>query len=76
MSRSDWESNRRDRIGAPDYIKVEVAILDSAPEGDDRAKVTFLQAYESNTYSDQVTKTLTLVRDGAEWKILEEKSGP
>lgn len=75
MSRIDWEESRRERIGAPEFIKVEVAILDSSSESPDREKVTFLQAYESNTYRDQVTKTLTLVRDGAHWKILEEKSG-
>lgn len=75
MSRVDWERSRRERIDAPEFIKVEVAILDSFSESPDREKVTFLQAYESNTYSDQVTKTLTLVREGAGWKILEEKSG-
>lgn len=75
MSRGDWERYRRDRIGSPEFIKVEVAILDSLTEGEDLARITFLQAYESDTYRDQVTKTLTLVRRDEGWKILEEKSG-
>ncbi len=51
MSRPDWESRRRQRLEAPEFINVEVAILDSVTEAADRARVTFLQAYESNTYA-------------------------
>ena len=75
MTREAWAASRRERIAKPEYIRIDIAILDTEPESDDRAAVTFLQAYESDTYSDQVTKTLALVKREDGWKIIGETVG-
>ncbi len=70
-SRSAWEAERRDRLGAPRFIQVTIAILDvgRTPSSVD---VRFIQSYNSDRFSDTVTKTLEMVeRDGA-WKIRAE----
>ena len=43
-------------------------------ESDTRAQVTFIQKYESDTYGDQVVKTLELVWEDDRWAIAEETS--
>jgi tetratricopeptide (TPR) repeat protein len=75
ISRLEWEKQRRTRVTTPDFIKVSVAFLDFEI-GDDRARVTFNQSYESSTFSDLVTKTLDLNRETDGWKILRETVNP
>ncbi len=75
-SRSDWAALRRERVSGPEYIRVNVAILDSTVAGGDLATVTFMQAYESDRFSDQVTKTLEFARREGEWKIVRETAEP
>ena len=74
-SRSAWSAARRERVGAPRHIKVEVlgAIVEmkSATE----AKVTFRQAYDSDSLQTRSRKTLTLVKEGATWLITRERVG-
>ena len=70
-TRADWEEQRRARIVAPDRIQVSVAFLDFNIQAE-RANVMFNQSYESNTYSDVVTKALDLARENGEWKIVRE----
>jgi len=75
MTRSDWERLRRDKLAAPDFIKVSITLLDSSTS-EQGADVTFSQSYESDRFSDVVTKTLTLTREMGEWKILRETTTP
>ena len=42
-------------------------------EADDRARVTFVQRYRSNTYSDRVKKAVVMSRGESGWKILREQ---
>ena len=74
-SRSAWIAARRERVAAPRRIKVEVlgAIVEmtSATE----AKVTFRQAYNSDTLQTRSRKTLTLVKEGSAWLITRERVG-
>ncbi len=53
-------------------MEVAVAILDVEMMSEDRATLRFLQRYRSDRYRDVVTKTLVLVREGDDWKILRE----
>ncbi len=39
----------------------------------ERARVSFDQSYRSNLYSDDMRKTLELVREDGRWKIVEER---
>ncbi len=75
-ARADWEARRRERLLAPRRIAVSIGPLDSRQPGPDRLEVSFDQAYESDTYSDQVRKTLTLVWEDGGWKIAAERSEP
>ena len=75
MSYSKWSATRRDRVAAQKNIKVEVlgAIVEmkSATE----AKVTFRQAYNSQTLQTRSRKTLNLVKEGSAWLITREHVG-
>ncbi len=72
MSRIAWEAQRTDRISKPDFISVDVSGLETELLAPDRARVTFDQAYRSDNFRDAMRKTLELVREDGEWKILEE----
>lgn len=72
FGRQAWEARRRQRIAAPEFIKVSVAFLDFEGRGSRGALVRFNQSYESNTFSDIVTKTLELAREDGIWKIVGE----
>lgn len=71
VSRSTWESQRRDRITRPSKIRVGVINPRFAAMGDGRVRVSFRQEYESDNFSDQVTKVVELRNDDG-WKILRE----
>jgi len=68
----EWREVRRQRVAAPEFVKVSVAFLDFDTTDPDRALVRFNQSYESDTFSDIVTKTLELVREDGAWKIVKE----
>ena len=74
MSRSAWETQRTDRISAPDFIQVDVSSLETELLAPDRARVTFDQAYRSDNFRDTMRKTLELVREDGGWKILDERA--
>lgn len=72
LSRDAWEKQRRERVGSPASIRVRVRDPDIQIVNDDRARVTFEQEYESDTYSDVTNKVLDLRRAGDRWLILRE----
>jgi len=74
MSRSEWETFRRSRIESRRSIEVKVSRLETEVVGPDRVRVSFDQAYTSNVYSDDVRKTLELVRLDGRWAIVVEQS--
>lgn len=71
ISRATWEAQRRDRVSRPSRIRVGVVNPSLASLGDGRVRVTFRQEYESDSFSDSVTKVLEL-RDDQGWKIVRE----
>ncbi|MEM7583042.1 MAG: hypothetical protein AAF560_06655 [Acidobacteriota bacterium] len=73
MSRSAWEKLRRERISKPARISVRLNRLKIVSVASKAAVATFVQAYRSDTYRDEVPKLLDLVREDGSWKILEEK---
>ena len=76
MSRSRWEAQRRIRLNKPNFIEVEISQASVEMRGTDRAKISFVQDYRSDTYQDQVTKALQLSNNGGQWRIVEETSLP
>ncbi|MEP7370697.1 MAG: tetratricopeptide repeat protein [Nitrosospira sp.] len=74
-SRPAWEKNRRERIGKPKSIHVEithpkVSFTDAA-----HARVSFKQSYHSDAIKSTTTKTLEMVKTGEEWLIQQEQVG-
>ena len=71
ISRATWEAQRRDRIARPKHIRVGVVNPRASALGDGRVRLIFKQEYESDSFSDTVTKVLELRNEGG-WKILRE----
>jgi hypothetical protein len=74
MSISAWKKQRHQRLGKPKHIKIVIQDLKKTKKSDTSAQVTFKQKYQSNTYSDQVVKTLYLVWENGGWAIKKETS--
>ncbi len=67
-----WSEDRKVRINRPEFIKVSLDRIKIKLKGES-AQASFTQRYESNIVKDTGYKTLSLVRDGATWKIVEER---
>ena len=72
-ARSAWETTRRDRIIKPKKIEVAVGSPKVTFDASGRAMVKFRQGYKSDTLDTSGAKTLTLVKNGDRWQILQEK---
>jgi hypothetical protein len=71
-SKKQWERTRRKRLQKKG-IHVEISNIDIQIVNDNKARVTFIQAYQSKTYRDRVLKQLSLKREAGQWKIQKEK---
>ncbi len=74
LGRTEWEAQRRERILRPKSIELSLGPLQAEPQGPDRIRVSFEQAYETPTYRDRVRKTLELVAEAGTWKIASERA--
>lgn len=74
VSRARWEELRRRRVESPGFIEVSIGDPLVEMRGDDLAQVTFLQAYQSDVYRDEVRKSIYVKRVGQEWKIVSERT--
>ncbi len=73
QSREVWAAGRRERIGSPRSIVIALDRINPIVSGD-RASVSFVQSYTSDTFSDTVAKTLVLERaPTGGWQIVEER---
>lgn len=73
-SRSEWAALRRERLLRPSFIRIMISEVRIDLEDGQSAQVQFRQAYEADRYRDEVLKTLVVVREGSQWKILRESS--
>jgi len=74
LSRSAWEEERRARIEGKASISVKLSELQAQVRGNS-AVVRFRQDYRANGISISSRKTLELVRQGDNWKIVREAVG-
>jgi tetratricopeptide (TPR) repeat protein len=72
VSRAEWEQTRRDRVARPGYIRVTMSGMKIIEHGPDHAQVKFLQRYESDAFTDTVSKTLMMKKSDHGWKIVAE----
>lgn len=75
MSRSAWENNRRERLGKPRSIHVEITHPKVSFNDATRAKVNFRQSYHSDAIKSTTAKTLEMVKTGGKWLIQQEQVG-
>ena len=73
-SRKEWEQTRRERVGRPAVIKVEVSNPKVVMEGANVAKVSFKQTYRANGSPQYTAKTLTMKKVGDNWLIDQEST--
>ena len=74
-TRAAWSQARRERITTPRNINVELLGTTIEMTSATEAKVTFRQAYNSDSLQTRSRKTLTLVKEGASWRIVRERVG-
>ncbi|CAG0124864.1 Secretory immunoglobulin A-binding protein EsiB [Rhodocyclaceae bacterium] len=73
MSRAAWEAQRRERVATPKSINVELSGVTVSGQGEDSARVRFMQNYRADVYQDVTNKTLELKKIGDKWLIVSEQ---
>lgn len=74
LSREKWVEQRQIRLKKPKSIKVIVSDIKVVSEEGIRAEIMFKQSYQSDNYSDQVMKVLTLGLERGELVIVGERT--
>lgn len=73
--RAAWEAQRKERIAKPSSIQVEVHNLKTKKLDDQYFSVSFTQNYRASHLNTSTAKTLVWAKAGANWRIVEERSG-
>ena len=71
-SRSAWEATRRERLRAPEFIKVSITQLEITRVQDNLVRASFFQTYRSDRFSDAVRTEVEMVWEEGAWKIWRE----
>ncbi len=69
----DWVAGRRWNFKTKKYIKVALSNISIKPEGN-KYRVSFRQAYESDTFQDVVNKEMLFIQQNGTWKIASERT--
>ena len=75
LSRSAWETQRKQRIAAPKSIKVEVRDAKVKLVDATHATISFRQSYRASHLNSQSSKLLDMVKTDGQWQIAAEHSG-
>lgn len=75
LSRSAWETQRKQRIAAPKSIKVEVRDAKVKLADAAHATITFRQTYRATHLNSQSTKLFDMVKADGQWLIVVDHSG-
>lgn len=73
-SRSDWLASRKVRVTQKASINVQVISPEVTRVDADTARVSFVQTYDSPSYSDKVRKWLLMRKTEDGWRIARETS--
>ncbi len=74
VTRQEWEHRRRARLSKPKFIDIGIQQLRVSQPHSRRATATFVQVYRSDSFADQVKKTLVLELQISGWKIVAEET--
>ncbi len=72
VGRGSWEIQRRERITRASSIEVHALTPEVVRIAHEAVRVTFVQQYESDTFTDKVSKSLELEQAGDKWLIVRE----
>lgn len=75
VSRSAWETQRKQHIAAPKSIHIEIRDTKVKMENDTHASINFRQYYRAPHLNVMSRKTLNWVKADGKWLITEERSG-
>lgn len=73
-SHSEWAKERRERLTAPEWIKVALADIKVRPLEKGSAEVTFVQRYEAPHFNGTTLKRLRFTLSNGQWLIVDEAS--
>ncbi|MEE8321234.1 MAG: hypothetical protein V3R68_05275, partial [Gammaproteobacteria bacterium] len=74
LSRKIWNGQRKKRLQAPKFIKVEVSSINVVFNDNGRVRVRFSQKYQSDTYKDRTKKEIMMNKTDGKWLIVKERS--
>lgn len=74
ISQEEWRERRTQRLNETESVSVTLDSVQFQSLGEDRLRASFVQRYESETYSDVANKTLVFVLEDNAWKIVSERS--
>ena len=74
MSRSQWEAERKQRIGSKNNISIKLENLNVTVDGS-KAVAKFRQDYKASGLAVSSRKTLDMVKTGDRWQIVKESTG-
>ncbi|MBI4809530.1 MAG: tetratricopeptide repeat protein [Nitrosomonadales bacterium] len=75
LSRSAWETQRKQRIAAPKSIKVEVRDAKVKLADASHATISFRQSYRASHLNSMSGKLLDMVKTDGQWRIAADHSG-
>jgi chromosome segregation ATPase len=74
LNYEQWKQLRRKRLSQPKFIEVSISDLKVTKLVSGNLKVTFGQGYRTESYRDQIVKTIEMVQNNSGWKIISEES--
>ena len=74
MNNTKWKQLRGKRLTKPSFIEVGISDLKVVKNANGNFRATFAQDYRTDSYRDQVVKTLELEQANSGWKIVSEES--
>jgi len=73
-SQDEWRDMRRSRVTRPQWIELDIEDIRVRKVSEDRIQVKLKQSYKSDFYQDRILKSINLIKEGGEWRILMERS--
>jgi hypothetical protein len=74
LSRADWVVLRKMRLLKPKKIELNLADIVLNVNTEPVQQVIFSQSYKSDTFHDEIIKSITFIQQKNQWKILTEQT--
>ena len=73
LDKAAWQRDKARKNGCKTWIKVELKEVSIVEQSDVNIHLRFFQQYRSSNYTDNSNKTLILIREAGQLKILSER---